>query len=78
MAGRGWVRLGNIRNMENEDKNKCMAYHHFIFPWLCEYRCGNCYSILGENVGVHIDQGVICTKCGCTNIGSTSKLNLRE
>lgn len=51
-----------------ENTNLVEIYYHFIFPNLIEYRCGNCYKHLGENLELTEDSEIICPRCGYTNM----------
>lgn len=43
-------------------------YYSCIFPWLINYRCGNCFKDFGDNLELVEDQETICSECRFINI----------
>ena len=62
-----------------ENKNIVKVYYHFTFPFLIDYRCGNCFHHLGENLDYSNNQMYKCPECGYINIDNdNSNISLSE
>lgn len=57
---------------ERKQTNHTNLHYHFIFPFLVNYSCGNCYKDLGDNLELNEDSKVICPSCGYINENKTS------
>lgn len=61
-----------------KSENIVDIYYIHIFPWLVNYRCGNCFKNFGDNIELVEDQEINCPECGFVNIykSNPSKVGL--
>lgn len=61
-----------------KSENIVEMYHNRIFPWLVNYRCGNCFNDFGDSLKLVEDQEIICSECRFVNIykSNPSKVGL--
>lgn len=61
-----------------KSENTVEMHYSNIFPWLVNYRCGNCFNNFGDNLELVEDQEIICSECRFVNIykSNPSKVGL--